>query len=70
MKKEYDFSKGVRGKYAASYHEDINKQKNETSILSLAGKYKDRVEAVDDLSSAKENAMKTYFTNKVKENNP
>lgn len=28
-----------------------------TSILSLAGKYKNRVQAVDDLSKAKESAM-------------
>lgn len=24
MKKEYDFSKGVRGKYAKAYHEGVN----------------------------------------------
>ncbi|MDD3597173.1 hypothetical protein [Sulfuricurvum sp.] len=35
MKKEYNFSKGVRGKYAASYHEGVNIVKIDEDVTKV-----------------------------------
>jgi hypothetical protein len=35
MKKEYDFSKGVRGKYASAYHEGTNIVKIDEDVTKV-----------------------------------
>lgn len=35
MKKEYDFSKGLRGKYAQAYHEGVNIVKIDEDVTKV-----------------------------------
>ena len=35
MKREYDFSKGVRGKYAQAYHEGVNIVKIDEDVTKV-----------------------------------